>query len=348
MVVWIIVFVLVLLLACKPQNKSLFTFIFGLLYALVALRHPSMGMMDTEYVYIPAFNAMINQDWEWVVETHKGKDLVFYICTHLFQFISSDKQLYVAVCALPFFIPTYILIKKYSCNYAVSLVLFLSVNFYAMSFTGIRHCIALGFVTFAFICYKEGKLKHSMTFSLSSILFHISALSIVLIWILGLFKYRVRYFFVSLFLGLLCSFVFVSQIRNSLISNVLMSMDRFDQYDMYYLQDNSLNFSLAILLTILMAICILYYRKINIVYSNNNLDVDYWMITVAVLCSFLLIIMGEFLRVTSFFAIPFMVIVPRALFRKKTESFIFIILGCWYFIFRQAYHSGISEYKFFF
>lgn len=340
---------LVLALANKPQDKRLFTFVFIVLYLLVALRGHEIGMQDTLYVYLPAFDNMQGETLDWVIETHKHKDLFFYICTHFIQYISTDQQLYLALCALPFFIPNFLLIKKYSSNYAVSVVLFMAVNFYAMSFTGIRHCIALGFVIMAYMKYKRGQNYRMVIYSLVASCFHLSASCFLIVLIIKWYKYKMRYFYVAFIVGILSAVFFIKYLRTLLIGEVLLAFSRFDSYDQSYMAETSLNANWGIIVSILAFICLYYYNKRQVFcLSNNDVNTDCWMMTIGVVCSFLVVIMGEFMRISSFFIIPFLILVPNVLKTKKYYSLLFIMVAYAYFCFRQAVHSEIYDYKFFF
>lgn len=347
--IWIFVFFLVLALAYKPQDKRLFTLVFIILYLLVALRNHELGMYDTQTVYLPFFNRMIGQSLDWVIETHKDKDLFFYVCTHFFQYLSKDEQLYLAVCALPFFIPNYLLIKRYSSNYAISIALFMAVNFYYVAFTGIRHCIALGLVTMAYISYIEKQNYKVLLYSFLAACFHISAYSFFIVFIVRLYKYRMKYFYSALAMAVLGAVFFVKYLRTSLIGNVLQAFSRFELYDQYYMQEESLNFNFGIIVTILTFISLHYYNKkqtFNL--SNTDINVDCWMMTIGMICSFLVVIMGEFMRITSFFIIPLMIHIPYALKNNKYYGIMFMIMAYVYFYISPAVHSNILDYKFFF
>lgn len=344
MMIWGVVFILLIILWSKHRSQRMLMFTFVILYLLVAFRHPSIGMEDTERVYLYYFNEMKKQSLSWVYDMHKDKDVLFYLFTWIFQRYSTNYQLYLSICALPFFIATYKYICKYSVDYSVSTVLFISVNFYYMSFTTIRHCIALALVTYAFVCLKQEKLRMGLLYILFASCFHLSAIVSLLLFPIKYLKFRGWY------LLLFVPFAYIGYVGKDLILDYMLNLilGNFSRFAVYEVMDSSLNWNYTILIGGLLTFS--YYIILNRG-KTKQYNYELWAVFLGFVFACFVFVYGEFMRVSSFFIIPLMTIVPRA-FRlwpsTRYGNILFLIVFYGYFVISVAKNSNILKYQFFF
>ena len=348
---WILLFFLIFILYLKNDKKwLLITFLY--LYLLVAFRNQYMGLYDTWMVYLPAFRDMEKRSFEWVLQTHSDKDPFFYILTWIYHIFSDYEQLYLAICAFPLFIATYFFIKRYSKLYSVSVVLFLTVNQFSLSFYGIRHCLALAFVTYVISNHKKMSLKKQYIYLIISSLFHISA---VIAFFIPLLKYiRIKPLF--MFCGIICSsfiFFFLKSKIIPLLVSIYINNESFSRFSVYTEDSNTaLNLYFTIIVSILLFFTLPKRKdtkaleKQKVFYTNLSF--------VGVVLSSGVLIFGEFLRLSSFYLVPLMVLVPNQIYTNysyRNRRIVALCFSCFiylYFIFSICANSNILNYKTFF
>lgn len=324
------------------------------MFLLVVFRNYDIGMNDTRAVYLPFFYSLKNMSFDDVIKTHGDKDPVFYILSWIYNLFSSNEQLYFALCACPIMYSTYILIKKYSCCYAESVVLFLTVNMYYMVFTGMRHCLALAFVTMAFMYLinpvdptKQRKIPALIMILIAS-MFHITALIAIPLLFSNRFRISLKGALLSIVVAIVIAYIAKSSLVGDTISLIIsMSEDSTDRFSAYENEQTHLNLKSAIVGIILYLIA---YWGIKRTGKLDVYRVELNSIFIGVIMLCFMIVMGEFLRLASFYLIPIIFLVPLGLKHLKVSQvfhLLFVIAFFAYFFFSLAVHSNILNYKVF-
>ena len=116
------------------KQKKFYCIIIGLILLLLAgCRDKSMGIVDTEMIYIPTYNKIKHISFTEIDDVF-FKDILFHYTTKAFITIIDNPQLWLAFLALPFVIGVCVLIYKESDNPILSFLLLLSLNFYRYEF----------------------------------------------------------------------------------------------------------------------------------------------------------------------------------------------------------------------
>lgn len=166
MAIYIGVILAVILLYFIFKDKKMYFCISAgtLLFFLVAFRHTSMGILDTENVYLPIFmrvqqhsfieiltNSMLSgNDIAWL----NGK--LFFLITKCITCFTTDYQIYLGLIGAPYIISTMYIVYKYSKQPLVSVIIFMAL-YYLYSFFLIRQMLSISFILLAFVFMKKKK-----------------------------------------------------------------------------------------------------------------------------------------------------------------------------------------------
>lgn len=195
---------------------------FSAWFLLLALRHFSVGT-DIKG-YITRFGSVSKMSFAEIFQNFSG-EYGFWVLNKLISLISTNEQFYLAIMALVCILPLWYLYAKECDSALVAIVLFL-VLLFTMYFSGLRQCIAMGFVVPAYYFTKKKKIIPFILMVVLGSLFHISAWVMLVIYPI----YHVRLNSVGLILFwvvVLFVFIFRTQI-------FLMVLELFgDEYSKY-------------------------------------------------------------------------------------------------------------------
>ena len=153
-----------------------------LLYtALVALRHPSMGI-DLHYGestgYLASFHQIAQFSFRELIslENWQNYEWGYIILNKLLSYITTNDQILLIVCAVLSIIPIGILIGLYSMDYDFSMVVYLGLSLGLIVFSALRQAIAVGICCLAFPFIKRKKIGVFLPLVFLAWLFHSSAI----------------------------------------------------------------------------------------------------------------------------------------------------------------------------
>ncbi len=256
-------------------RQAIFLFISFLIYTLHSgLRHWSVGP-DT-YQYNTIFENVkaesIDIIWDNVL-TNNGIDPFYDLFQKVFQFVSSDYQIYLVFVGIIFFSSfCFFLFDNLRSVQQIVLANLIFIAYFSgfYSITGIRQTIATSILMYAFAFLKRKKHLLFILFILLASLFHITSL----IFLLTYFLLNKRSILISLFS--IASFFIIFQYRyvlTPIVTLFLFSESRFDVYTEKYVEGGSYKLTF---LNIILAIVILvfhYFSKkkedLVLTYSSN-------------------------------------------------------------------------------
>jgi len=160
-----------------------------LLSLLIGLRHESLGMYDTEYLYIPNFKQICKMTMFEVLRTFdffRGNGL--YICTKIFTYLSTNQYLWLFVTSLPFTISFSYFVYKYSKLPSLSFFLIFGLRIYLVNFFLIRQSIAAAILIWSYEFIKNKKLIPFILTVLLASWFHTTAIVFFIAYPLVHFK----------------------------------------------------------------------------------------------------------------------------------------------------------------
>lgn len=156
-----------------------------LLILIVALRSPSMGV-DLGGIgrggYIDAYYHIGEMSWSSIFSSREylNYEFGYILYSKLLYCIYPNHQFLLIITAVLSICPFWILFSKYSKNYFFSILVYLSMPLFLLSYSGLRQSIAIGLCCIAALSLCEKKIIKFLIWVLLASLFHSSALFFVL------------------------------------------------------------------------------------------------------------------------------------------------------------------------
>ena len=180
----------------KKKNMLLCGVFFILIFLILALRHPSMGIdlgYGTSYGYLSSFSYLSRLPIKELImlNGYLNYEMGYILLNRLIGVVSNDQQFFLACCAFISLLPVSYVIWKKSDNICLSYFIYLGLPVFLLLFSGIRQSIAIGLCFYSIIYIQEKKLFKFVAIIIIATLFHSSA-------IIFLISYPLYYLKVSL------------------------------------------------------------------------------------------------------------------------------------------------------
>ena len=146
------------LIAAKKLSWSLF----ALVFFVVALRHPSMGVdlgYGRDYGYLASFHRLSEYSINEVIqlESYLNYEKGFVLLNKVIGLLSKNYQVFLAICAfLSIFPIAYAIAARKNNDVLLSWLIYLALPCFLMTYSGLRQAIAIGLVFYSLI-YIEKK-----------------------------------------------------------------------------------------------------------------------------------------------------------------------------------------------
>ena len=168
-------------MALKEQGQSVSKVAFIALFLLFALRHPSMGI-DLGYYgrkagYLYSFDKIGKYPWDEILEGIKWQNYEYgyIVFNKLISSIYNNRQFFLAVCSFVCIAPVMRYISKKSSLPFLSVVIYMGLPVFLITYSGLRQAIAVSITMLATIFIEEKKpVKFLITVCIAT-LFHYSA-----------------------------------------------------------------------------------------------------------------------------------------------------------------------------
>jgi hypothetical protein len=292
----------------KIKNKVKWKYLFIPIFILLSLRHPSMGYdlgYYRSYGYLASFEYLSSLSFENVLKIggFQNYEFGFIIFNKIVSMILPNEQFFLTICAFLSFFPIAFLIKKYSKNYFLSIIVYLGLPSFLIMYSGLRQALAIGLTVFSFNYIFEKKLIKFIIIVFIASFFHFSS-------ILFLSAYPIYYLRLS------------RKIRLATVLIVpLFVLFRVPLYKMFTEligQSPTLNFNNSFtLLIVFTAIYILM-----LIFTNNDHKLDGWinLFYIACLVQSLASLNSIVLRVGYYFMPYLCIALPNLIIRRKAIS----------------------------
>lgn len=352
MAVYIIYFV-VLLLGCGIRNieksRSFLLLILGFLWLIIGCRDISFGA-DTQS-YVIDFGQVGRLPWHNLVASFEEKsELLFYLLTWLIYQVSDDYVVYLLLFALFPIAALYTIFKSElnkSIDYVVAILVFFMLGLFAFFVAGIRQTTAMSFVLVAskYIMrashYKSRDNYIGILLLLTAYFFHNS--SIIFAPFLLLKNIKIKWWYVFIFGGVIGLFISLN-IGDLLQLSTLVFSDRFAIYEV---RQETLNINTFIMPLLMFSICLVPLKQLLKKDQTNNF---YFLCSlIGLLFASLSAELAEMVRISYYFAMFNMLLVPRALneimLKYKTPIVYLLFIGlCLVYLFALS-SSNMTAYK---
>lgn len=298
---YIIIFLIILFFSIKYWKKGdrrYFKIVTWLTFLFIGLRAPVVGA-DT-YDYVRIFLGK-SSNYESSVDTWEP---LFLMYNYILSLFVGNGQLYLLISTFISLFPLYYLIKRYSYNPPLSILLFFLFGIYQIYFVALRQILGLAILLWGMIYVLEGRQKKWFVFillSVSSYMVHrasiIAAIVFFICYNIPLLSRKWAYFFIisSCSLGFLLNWIDVYKIL-FLVSGMQLDFIHADTYLQWSLKDATGYF--GILVKTLVALYIFKYI--------TECRVNHWFVKIYLVS---VVLMNIFYSVQMFsrFNLPFSV-----------------------------------------
>lgn len=158
---------------------------FIVIFLLIALRHPSMGIdlhYGKSYGYIHAFHQLAGMSWKDVLslDSFLNYEKGYVILNKLIAVIYPNTQFYLAVVAFFSLTPIFYYVGKQSVSPIYSTVIYMGLQLFLLQYSGLRQCIAVGLCLIAVDFIRGRKPIKFILLVLFSCLFHSTSIVFLL------------------------------------------------------------------------------------------------------------------------------------------------------------------------
>lgn len=288
-------------------------------WLLIGLRDSTVGVDTRSYIdtwgHISTWSIprLLNE------MIHQKEQLYLLICWIVGQFTSSY-TIYLLVWAAFPAVVLYVIMRNYldrPTQYFEVIVVMCMLGLYAFFVAGIRQTAALSIVLYSFKYINNGRPIKFLLCLAIAYLIHNSCIVFLIAYPLRYLKVKWWFPVVIIGLNILSTYIkidFVIRLATTLFK------DRFISYGTVYL--SSQNSSAFIIQLVMYLICYLNIKKlIKKDYSNNILFV---LLTMGLFFQSMAGMLAEFSRVSFYFCIFYLILLPRALAEFKPEKRFYI------------------------
>ena len=216
-------------------QKAYLFFLMLFLFLTISLRNERC-FLDT-YSYVLDYESLTSIDYSYLSHFW-SKDISFW---YLSKFIStiSDGNYTIWFSALSIFyvVPLYYLLRDYSKNICISLILFCCLGFVLFSMTGLRQTLAMGFTMGAlYALLKSKRLLYFVLIILGSI-FHKTAIVFLLVYPLAKIPFSKKTVIMYVIIGIFAYMLSIKYLP------LLMASDLDSRFADYLQRNSTLNYS---------------------------------------------------------------------------------------------------------
>lgn len=292
------------------------------LFLLGTLRGETVGG-DLEN-YIPHFDAIIRINSVKEIWDVSLKEPGYQILDYIIGQIWPTHRGFLVVTSIISLIGPIFIIYKYSPNYILSLFLYYSLGFYTNTFNNIRQSLAISICLLALPALFNKKLRSFILLVLISVTFHYSAIFFIALYPLVNSKFNLKKIFIIIIIATVLYFVYSISIMKTLFAIMAFKYDP----NSITTHDGSKGISLLILYAVILlgeVFLYLRYTKKKNSKQKEILENAISFQTICCLCQMYAPLFSSMTRLTYYFYIPIIVIVP--LLMKEFRRFKYLILG---------------------
>lgn len=319
------------------NNKKIYCVIVCLCMLLITgLRREDFGMYDT-INYIIEFKSIIINNYSFAYIINNFKDPVFYCFVKLFSMFCQNEHVFVFVFSSPSIIAISWFIYKHSRNSMISFLIYMNLIYYG-TFYLMRHMIALTFIVIAFHYLLVNKIKPYILFVAIASCFHASACIFFIALLFKKLKIGVKQLLVILIMFLI--FNLFDDLVLDLLQKYVFSYERFRDFSLSLVRSGEMGQKITLFYICMCMLALsFFYIFQNKNKSNEKIAVMFNTASIATVLAIAVNVVGEFSRLSQFFSITFLILVPDALNFEKNKklriilNFIMIIMFLVYFLF---------------
>lgn len=333
MLLYIISIMLIIALYFIFKDKKLYFCVFTglILFLLVALRHTSMGILDTENVYLPIFTRVQNHSF-WEILTNSllsGNDMswlngkLFFLITKFIACFTDNYQIYLGIIGAPYIITVMYIIYKYSKQPLISVIIFMAL-YYFYSFFLLRQMLSMSFILLSYIFMKKEKPLFFIIMVLIATLIHQMAIVFLIAYpickyikfgkknfILIAVTFIITYFFPQIIYFLIEHLDFTGKIMQRIQHGIYDSSGAVSMF--------------GAVLTIAMLCFATFYKRQE--KSENRDDTLFHLSTLGSVIFCMSSVIGEFYRLSLFFSVFNILLVANYVVLEKNRKIQYALIA---------------------
>lgn len=326
----------------KEHSRKKFLFISALLMILVnGMRNIYLGVDDT-YNYYEGFTYAQNSSISDIL-MYTTKDPFYYVFAKYAGYLTFHNFTCYLLFVASVFIGSYMwMIKKYSPNLLLSVVLFLSFGVFSVSMFLVRQILAISVLMYSIKFLQSRNVKGFYLCVLIAALFHTSALVFAIVYPLLYVKINLK-----TILAYIASIILVMQ-------SLLIILDRFGifmidlRFAGYENSERTLSLSGFFQMALLLLVCLYRKKQIQAKFNNINTDILFHLSFIALVFQSGTIVIAEMFRIALYFKMFLFILVPMAFstfdnVKKRRYTICLYILLIAYYI-KSVYNT---DYAFF-
>lgn len=327
----------------EKNNRKLFSILAGLFLFLISALRSIYFTTDVQgYVsrYIDISYTNLSQLWMAFI-TNTGKDPFFNIFNKVISLFGASYRVWLAIIAGFFCYSVSKFIYRYSDDAYISFIALISLGYFYFSLSGLRQTLALAIILFSYKYLRIRKLFPFVAMVLLGSLFHFPAIIFVLAYPLANMKIGWKQV-----VGILAALILTYLFRTQIIA-LLGYLNIGDKYSYYLQYGTTLTISGFIIQLFIYLFC-LYFKNSVVKSDNDNLSL-YNLIFLGVVFQSFSSVIAEFFRISMYFSIFGIVLIPKAINAEKDRKFkvvvyILVFSALTAYMFKT---NSFNEFKFF-
>lgn len=323
----------------KKVKILIYLILFVQLYTILAARHLSVGSDTLNYVFWFERSKLYN----FFDFSYSRHETGYLLLNKVLSFINNP-QIFIAIIAFIQLIIIYLFIIKESRYPIISVFLFISFGFYSDLFNLFRQMLALSILLLSYNYLKKNDFTKYVIIVVIASLFHISALSFLVLWFTKKIEPRFRNLLLYFTIAIL-TYLFSGEI-------IRYSLEYFSTRSNITVESSG---GLNLLILLIVILLIGYMLKRNILKNENNSIILFNVLSAGVFAQVIALQFSLFTRITSYFAFFIIIFIPEIIHAIENKyiriiSIMFIInLGLIYYYYSLLRNSsGVLPYQFFF
>lgn len=299
----LLVLIIPIVLYKKITKKTYCRIVFLLLAGLMCFRAKTVGLYDTEKMYLPwinLFDRMSLQEILRIYPLYRGS--LLQILTKLYLNFSNSEELWIFLTSIPFCYATYKLVYEESKNVkeaALYFTLIITLRLYSTQFFTIRHGLASAMLVFAYLSIKKNKYVQYSLFFLLATMFHSTAIVFLIILPFKLFDWKInwKHFVFSLIVLLVALYII-----NNHFGLVLSYLDGSLSYYQNYKSEGGAAYTFPLMITCLY---FMTFSLFSLKDSKNKIydSFSFNILALATITMYGSTVIASFYRISYFFLI---------------------------------------------
>lgn len=297
----------------KRKRKYIYCiFVFGTILLLIGLRHPSMG--NDLPGYLKSFHRLNQKSWGEILalDSYLNYEKGYILFNKLIGMLTlGNEQMFLFICAMLATVPVGYMVYKKSQDSLLSMVIYLGLPIFLIQYSALRQAIALGICFASLTLIEEGKLGRFLICIFIASTFHYSSI----VFILAYFLYHVHISKnMRLILFSFLPIVYVFRVQLFRIFSVL-------------LKDNAV-ITQTNAYTMMIVLAGIYFLVMILLFNyNDDKQVNGYMniFFCACLCQIFSSVHNTVIRVTYYFMIVLVLLLPIAINRNRNDKMVIVL-----------------------